>query len=161
MDRLLQAAETVLRRHAAPALRLTELLRHVRRDLGALTPDAEALRRALQTRPDRFRVLDPWRGPWRHVARDPSCPLGGDPWVVVVGDPGDDGVGLPKHGRETTSRSERRLRASVRWLAAGIDGGTSGAVARFHVIAMAAETTTLRVTEQPHARVGAKVKRAA
>lgn len=161
MDRLLLAAEAALRHHAAPALRLTELLRQVRLRLGAITPDTEGLRRALQSRPDRFRVLDPWRGPWRHVARDPALAPAGDPWVVVVGDPGDDGADCYAGTSDDLSRTQERLRASVRWLGTRLDGGTSRAVARFHVIAVAAERTTPHLSARPDGTGRADVKKAA
>lgn len=144
MNRLLQAAEAVLRQHPAPALRLSELLRHVRARIGALTPDAAGLQRALAARPDRFRVLDPWRGPWKRVARDPRYPAAGDPWVVVVGDPGDQGAD-PGTAEPPLSHPQRRLRASVRWLGARLDGEETCSLSRFHAIAIGAEAAVERL----------------
>jgi len=132
MDALLRSAENVLRRHAAPALRLSELLGHVRSDTGLRTLDAGRLRGVLETRPDRFRLLDPWRGPWRFVREGSTTGRGSDPWVVVVGDPGHEGG--TEEGRP---RPDRRLSASVRWLAVSLDPTSGRTVSRWHSIAVA------------------------
>lgn len=131
MDALVNAAESVLRRHAAPALRLTELLQLVRAETGIGTLDALRLRSTLETHPDRFRLLDPWRGPWRFIRRVSDAHTPAEPWVVVVGDPGDQGAPEP------ASRDvEQRLRASVRWLGLTLDAGSSRAVARWHAMVL-------------------------
>ena len=133
MDTYLNAAERTLRRSAAPAMHLTDLLRQVRAETGDLSLDADRLQTALHTRPDLFRVLDPWRGPWRFLREpEPSArPAELDPWVVVVSDPGDgDGAGRP---------CMRRLRASVRWLAREVDPRSGRALARWSAMALAAE----------------------
>jgi hypothetical protein len=134
MDALVRSAENVLRRHAAPALRLSELLGHVRSETGLRTLDAGRLRGVLETRPDRFRLLDPWRGPWRFVRRGSTTGRGVDPWVVVVGDPGDEGG-----AREGRPRPDRRLSASVRWLALTLDATSGRTVSRWHGIAVASD----------------------
>lgn len=132
MDALVRSAESVLRSHAAPALRLGELLRHVRVDTGLRTLAPDRLRAALEARPDRFRVLDPWRGPWRFVRRASAGAPGGEPWVVVVGDPGDQGA-----ARAATPTPDRRLRATVRWLGLSVDADSGRAISRWHGIAVA------------------------
>jgi len=127
MDAMLNAAEAALRRAAGPALRLAALwrqLRDERRDGGL---DLARLRIALESRPDRFRVLDPWRGPWRSLAPRE----GSDPWVVVVGDPGD------RDGAPATA--VRRLRESVRWLGVTLDAGSVREVGRWHAMVVAEE----------------------
>ncbi len=133
MDPYLQAAERALRRSSAPALHLTELLHQVRAETRDLSLDASRLATALHTRPDLFRVLDPWRGPWRFL-RDPessSRPAELDPWVVVVSDPAEgDGRGRP---------AIHLMRASVRWLARDIDPRSGCALARWSALALAAE----------------------
>jgi len=141
MDALVCAAEATLRRHAAPALRLSQLLGHVRADTGLRTLDADRLRSVLETRPDRFRILDPWRGPWRFVHRGSTAERGNDPWVVVVGDPGDEG-GV----QEGRPRPDRRLSTSVRWLALTLDATSGRTVCRWHGIAIASDAacTALR-----------------
>jgi hypothetical protein len=120
MDALVRSAENVLRRHAAPALRLSELLGHVRADTGLRTLDQDRLRGVLETRPDRFRLLDPWRGPWRFVRRASATARGTDPWVVVVGDPGHEGG-----AQEGRPRPDRRLSASVRWHGIAVASGAA------------------------------------
>lgn len=133
MDTYLRAAESALRRSAAPALHLSDVLRQVRSETRDLSLDAARLKTVLQRRPDLFRVLDPWRGPWRFL-REPqraAPPAELDPWVVVVSDPADgDGVGRA---------STRRLRACIRWLARGVDPRSEHALVRWSVLAMSAE----------------------
>lgn len=140
MDVLVTAAETVLRRHAAPALRLSELLDHVRADTGARGLEESRLRGALELHPDRFRLLDPWRGPWRFVRGQGRGGPHTEPWVVLVGDPGgqtgEDAIG---------SATERRLRDSVRWLALTLDTGSSRAVTRWHSLVMAERRARARL----------------
>jgi hypothetical protein len=132
MDALARSADTILRSQVAPALRLTELLERVRVDTGVRTLDADRLRAALELRPDRFRLLDPWRGPWRFVRSGPTRPHVGEPWVVVVGDPGDQGG-----AQDTRSNVERRLSASVRWLGASVDARSGRALTRWHRMVVA------------------------
>jgi hypothetical protein len=126
LDTILLSAEAALRRNAAPALRLGELLLVVRADTRDVTLGEERLRSALESRPDRFRVLDPWRGPWRFVGPSHS----GEPWVVVVGDPGD------RDARAANSPAHT-LRESVRWLGLTVDQGSHREVGRWHAIAVA------------------------
>ncbi len=132
MDALVRSAETVLRSQAAPALRLTELLRFVRLDTGVRTLDAGRLRAALEARPDRVRLLDPWRGPWRFVHGGPEPVPSSEPWVVVVGDPGDQGA-----AQDTRASVERRLSASVRWLGMSVDAQSGRALTRWHRMVVA------------------------
>jgi hypothetical protein len=135
MDPYLRAAECALRRSAAPALHLSELLRQVRCETRDLSLDGPRLQAGLLGRPDTFRVLDPWRGPWRFLRDEEQAPRSPDldPWVVVVSDPADgDGVGHP---------STRRLQACVRWLARDVDPRSGRALARWSVLVMSAEET--------------------
>jgi hypothetical protein len=102
-----RAAET-LARHPAPALPLDELVHQVRDGGAAVGPDV--LLRALAARPDLFRVLDPWRGPWRASMRARPPVEGRWPqWVVGVGP-------LPHAGG-----SAARLKASLAWLGRTLD----------------------------------------
>ncbi len=143
MDALVHSAENVLRRHSAPALRLSELLGHVRADTGVRNLDAERLRGVLEARPDRFRLLDPWRGPWRFVRRGATATRGVDPWVVVVGDPGD--AGGAEGGRPP---ADRRLTASVRWLGLSLDAASGRAVSRWHRMAVASDRARLALAKR-------------
>lgn len=132
MDALAHSAETILRSQVAPALRLAELLEHVRADTGVRSLQADRLRTALELHPDRFRILDPWRGPWRFVRGGPMPSAVGGPWVVVVGDPGDQGAAT-----DARSSVERRLSASVRWLGMRVDARSGRAVTRWHRMVVA------------------------
>lgn len=133
MDALIRAAEAVLQRHAAPALRLNELLALVRAETGSPALPTARLRTALESTPDRFRLLDPWRGPWRFVRRGQTGDNDGEPWVVLVGDPGDHGAWEGSGHRSTRAR----LRASVRWLGATMDADSSRSLTRWHAIVTA------------------------
>ncbi len=132
MDALVLSAEMILRSQVAPALRLTDLLERVRADTGVRNLDAERLRAALELRPDRVRLLDPWRGPWRFVRSGAAPPRVGEPWVVVVGDPGDQGAA--PDGRPSVAR---RLSASVRWLGMSVDARSGRALTRWHRMVVA------------------------
>ena len=104
-----RAAET-LARHPAPALPLDELVHQVR-DGGAVVIGPEVLLRALEARPDLFRVLDPWRGPWRLASMRGRLPtLGHWPqWIVGLGP-------QPPAGGPAA-----RLKASLAWLGRTVD----------------------------------------
>lgn len=100
-----RAAET-LARHPAPALSLDELVQQVRGGGTVVGPDV--LLRALEARPDLFRVLDPWRGPWRRASPRSWTPAA-TPWVV----------GLGRYPR--VDGPAGRLKASVAWLGRTLD----------------------------------------
>ena len=103
-----RAAET-LARHPAPALPLDELVHQVR-DGGAVV-GPEVLLRALEARPDLFRVLDPWRGPWRlgSTRARPQAPGRWPQWIV--------GLGPHPHADGPAAR----LKASLAWLGRTVD----------------------------------------
>ena len=123
MENVLSAAEQILRASGAPALRLSVLLGEVLATTGERTLDAPRLRALLEGRPDRFRVLDPWRGPWRFVGQRGAAPVE-EPWVVAVRDLGDgSGAGTPK--------VVRGIRESVRWLGVTLDERSPRRVARW------------------------------
>lgn len=108
MQTLADRAAEALARHPAPALPLDELVHQVR-DGGTLV-GPEVLMRALEARPDLFRVLDPWRGPWRPAAR--ARAQAGDPWPRWV-------VGIGAQPR--VSGAGGRLKSSVAWLGRTVD----------------------------------------
>jgi hypothetical protein len=135
MESILEAAEAALRQDGAPALRLSELLGLVRARTRQLGLRADSLRRVLESDTKRFRVLDPWRGPWRHLEpRDIPTEVC-DPWVLVVGDPGGDDA---RHG---SGGPERRMGESVRWLGLGIDPLSLREVSRWHCMALTERRT--------------------
>lgn len=124
MEHILSAAEQILRNSGAPALRLSALLDELLATTGTRALDGPRLRSLLEARPDRFRILDPWRGPWRFVGRGADAPPG-EPWVVVVRDLGD-GAGTPGgHG------VLRMVRESVRWLGLNLDARSPRRVMRW------------------------------
>jgi hypothetical protein len=114
METLADRAAQSLTRHPAPALPIDELTEQVRG--GGVAVGAGVLLRALEARPDLFRVLDPWRGPWRSAAR----PAGQDTrWVVSL-------------GRSTLDRDPRaRLKASVVHLGRTLDERSVTSLARW------------------------------
>jgi hypothetical protein len=103
-----RAAET-LARHPAPALPLDELVEQVRD--GGTVVGPEVLLRALEARPDLFRVLDPWRGPWR-CASPRSRASAGPRWPRWV-------VGLGPYPRGAGAGG--RLKSSLAWLGRTVD----------------------------------------
>jgi len=132
VESILEAAEAALRQDGGPALKLSELLGLVRARTRQPGLRAEDLRRILESSPHRFRVLDPWRGPWSHL--EPGSLPARDPWVLVVGDPGGDDA----HG---TTALEHRLSASVRWLGLAVDPSSPREVSRWHCLALAERRT--------------------
>ncbi len=130
MDEVVRHAEAALRCHPAPAVRLSELLSLVRSRMCDRALTVALLRTVLEARPHEFRILDPWRGPWR-AARPPRSGQDeeGDAWVVVVTDPGDQDLPQP--------RLSRRLRESVRWVARGVDPRSSRELVRWHLLVVA------------------------
>ena len=129
MDPIVSHAEAVLRRHPAPALKLSELAELLKSDLPRATLDLTVLRHRLERHPETFRFLDPWRGPWRHTREQIPGDLGAaEPWVLVVADPGADGVG--------SSHPSRMMRESVRWIARSVDPRSAREVSRLHGIVL-------------------------
>lgn len=130
MNAIAACAESALRHHVHPALRLSELLEVVAERVDR-TLDVARLRATLEAHPDRFRILDPWQGPWRTVLRDaarnPRKAI--DVWVVVLSDPDD-----PPSGE---GGALIKLRESVRWLGRGIDPRSRTDVSRWYAIALA------------------------
>jgi hypothetical protein len=114
METLAERAAQSLIRHPAPALPIDELSEQVRG--GGAAVGAGVLLRALEARPDLFRVLDPWRGPWRSVTRPDArraersaLETAGARWVVPL-------------GRATLDRdASARLKASVVHLGRTLD----------------------------------------
>lgn len=79
----------------------------------------DILLRVLEARPDLFRVLDPWRGPWRSTSRraaSRACAT----WVVGLGRSRESGGAAarlkasPAHLRRTVD--ERSVKDLARWL---------------------------------------------
>lgn len=127
MNPIAHFAEQALREHPHPALRLSELVELISARVDR-TLDADRLRAELERYPDCFRVLDPWRGPWRtlrraHAARERAR----DVWVVAVRDPG---------GGVAPAGAALKLRESVRWLGRGVDPRSPREVCRWHAVVL-------------------------
>lgn len=126
MNPIAQAAEATLHSHPHAALKLPELLELLteRVDRGLTI---SRLRTLLEGQPERFRILESWRGRWRpHVVgewdnRDQHA------WVVSL----TASDALPDASRESL-----RLRESVRWLARSIDGRSRMDVSRWYAIVL-------------------------
>lgn len=124
-------AERVLRAHDHPALLLSELVELIapRIDRGL---DAARLRALLEEHPERFRVIEPWSGPWRPGG--PGGPGTGtgterrEAWVVAITEPE-----LPPDA----PHAALRLRESVRWLTRGVDPRSRADVSRWYAIVLA------------------------
>ena len=133
MDRLAQAAEDALLVHPHPALRLEELLRVLcERVDRTLTEDR--LRRTLDRHPERFRIVESWRGgSWsRRSTVAERRTHAGCAWVVGLGEPPAPDPAAPR----TARAPDRRLRESVRWLARGMDGRSVLASGRWYALVM-------------------------
>lgn len=124
MENVLGAAEQILRNSGAPALRLGLLATELRNSLGSLAPAGPRLRTLLEGHPDRFRVLDPWRGPWRRLG-EAHAPGEADPWVVAVRDLGDTGACSGGHPLA------RQVRENLRWLALNVDPSSPASIIRW------------------------------
>jgi hypothetical protein len=120
-------AETALRQHVHPTLRLRELVEIVAERVDR-TLDAGRLRAILEGYPDRFRLLDPWCGRWRSSASvEPDAATRTiDVWVVGVAE------SAPPPG----APAALKLRESVRWLARRVDPRSPSEVARWYAIAL-------------------------
>lgn len=127
MENVLSTAEQILRASGAPALRLGSLLSELRLVPGGSLLDAPRLQGILEAHPHRFRVLDPWRGPWRPVGEVPrGAPR--DPWVVAVRDQGDGS------GVTAAAGLGRKVRESVRWLGLTLDPTSPRRVIRWQAL---------------------------
>lgn len=149
MNPIATCAASFMEGHPHPALRLAELLPAVA-DQADRSLTLDRLRQALAEHPDWFRLLDPWKGPWRSAepvrSEIPSGRLGhagraaarggsldtdrtGDIWVVLLTETsGSAGPTVDAH---------LTLRESVRWLARCIDTRSPLSVSRWYAIALA------------------------
>ena len=129
MNPIAVCAESALRHHPHPALRLSELAELVAERIDR-TLDEARLRSILESHPDRFRILDPWRGPWRTMpCGDRAEAPARDVWVVAIVD--------PTHPPDASGAAARKLRECVRWLGRGIDARSPQEVSRWYAIALA------------------------
>ncbi|MGE0160094.1 MAG: hypothetical protein AB7T31_11845 [Gemmatimonadales bacterium] len=128
MNPIAAFAESALRENVHPALRLGELVELVARRVDR-SLDGVRLRAILESYPDRFRILDPWRGPWRSVlTRGTEETLAEDVWVVAITAPD-----RPPGGPAVAVK----LRETVRWIGRGVDPRSRREVSRWYAIALA------------------------
>lgn len=127
MNPIAICAEQELRAHTHPALRLFELVDLVAERIDR-SLDAARLRAVLEEHPDRFRVLEPWCGPWRPGTPDHGPRKAGEAWVVGITDPGN---------APDAPQAALKLRESVRWLGRGVDPRSSIEVSRWYAIVLA------------------------
>jgi hypothetical protein len=128
MDPVASCAERTLLQSEHPALMLSELLGSVS-EIVDRTLDVARLRAILEAHPEHFRILEPWRGPWRSTPGTLLAKEGPEEaWVVAVSQPDrpPDGAGP----------AAIKLRESVRWLARGVDARSSVEVSRWYALAM-------------------------
>jgi hypothetical protein len=132
-------AEGALREHTHPALRLRELVELVAQRVDR-SLDGSRLRAILESYPERFRILDPWRGPWRSVLDGgPYTTAACDVWVVAVSAPEN-----PPGGPSVAVK----LRETVRWIGRGVDPRSQREVSRWYAIALAERALREAVTKQ-------------
>lgn len=146
MNPIATCAASFLEGHPHPALRLSELLPAVA-DQADRSLTLDRLRQSLSEHPESFRLLDPWKGPWRFAESVPSEIAGfrtgtnpaigsrtdaertGDIWVVLLKD--------ASRALGPSTDSHLTLRESVRWLARCIDTRSPLSVSRWYAIALA------------------------
>ena len=152
MDPLVQAAEDALLVHPHPALRLQELARLLTERIDRSLTE-ERLRTVLDRYPERFRVLDAWRGQ-RSVATGarPGPATRTDAWVIALGDGPERACGA--------RAPDVRLRESVRWFARAMDGRSILAAGRWYAVVMEERDARPLVGRQPARRTRRKERRA-
>jgi hypothetical protein len=129
MENLADQAERALARHPAPALTLSELVRLIR---GAGTVVTEpVLLRALEAESKRFRIVDPWEGPWASfLAAADWMKEGRSRDVLVIGRSVSAREGSPM----PSSPVLQRLRDTVVHLGLSLDVDSASAVARWILV---------------------------
>ena len=127
MNAIAKRAEATLQSHPHPALRLRELLEILAEEVDR-TLTLTRLRVILEDHPDRFRILESWRGGWRGTLGAARNDDQASAWVLAVVD-----LGTPPD----VPRSALKLRESVRWVGRGLDGRSRMAVSRWYAIALA------------------------
>jgi hypothetical protein len=146
MNRIAERTHQLLTRHPAPALDLGEVVRLIEREDPLLARDEESVFRLIRSRPDLFRVLDPWRGAWRTLAEGMVVARGSAettagwgqqkrPWIVAL-PPSTEQVGTDQHPLVG------RLRESLVWLARALDHDSVAALSRWSLLVR--EETELR-----------------
>lgn len=121
MNPVVACAETALRQHPDPAVRLTELLRSVA-PITDRNLTVARLRSILEDHPDRFRILDSWDSRW--LEPESRVPME-RAWVVSLS-PGTDPPDGEPHAR--------LLRESFRSISRDLDGRSRVALSRWSAL---------------------------
>ena len=115
-------AEQILLRWSVPALPLDRLVEAVQGRTGAPAGGCEVLLQEILSRPDHFRVLDPWVGPWRTLVSRGEVPPAA-PWIIARK--------LPNPQAGASFRSLDALSQSLRAIGLELDAGCTASVARW------------------------------
>ena len=133
MQSTVDLAVHILGRTPARALPISHLSQLIGQDADGAGVGQELVAQAVRARPNLFRMLDPWRGPWRVSGRRgspdgsafTSSQLGGvadEPWVLLLEPPTDSELDPPlRILQESTLAAGRRVdehsvTALARWL---------------------------------------------
>lgn len=134
MHEIARRAADALHTHPHPALRLSELLELLTETDRGLS--ADRLRLILEGRPEEFRVIEPWRGPWRmRPGRE------NDPWVVALS--------RPPHA-DRSRRPVLCLRESVRWLGRSVDDRSRVELSRWLAIVLSERASRRAISRRLH-----------
>ncbi|GMR13838.1 MAG: hypothetical protein BMS9Abin29_2059 [Gemmatimonadota bacterium] len=122
----------ILARTPARTLPISHLSLLIEREAGGAGVGRDFVVQAVRARPDLFRLLDPWRGPWRVSRRAGlegstlrSRPLGGvkdEPWVLLLEPPADSELDPPARMLQESMLAagrrvdEHSVTALARWL---------------------------------------------
>lgn len=123
----------------ARTLPLSQLSHLIEREVGWARVGHESVIQAVQARPNLFRLLNPWRGPWRGSGRtgskgstSTSSPLAGvadEPWVLLLEPPTDSELEPPLRMLQESMLAagrrvdERSVTALARWLRMSLEVG--------------------------------------
>jgi hypothetical protein len=112
----------IMNRSSTPALPLPRLVDAIAEETAGLMADPERILAEIRSRPDLFRVLDPFFGPWRRATVEPgeTPPWSPDTWVL----------GLSPGTREN-SPVRARTAESLRYLGRRVDEDSATAVAHW------------------------------
>ena len=122
----------ILARTPARTLPISHLCHLMEQEVGGAGPGHESVVQAVRARPNLFRLLNPWRGPWRvpgHTGPEGSTfipnPLGGtpdEPWVLLLEPPTDSELDPPLRMLQDSMLAagrrvdEHSVTALARWL---------------------------------------------
>lgn len=132
MQSTVDLAVHILARTPARTLPISHLSDLIQQETGGAGVERELVVQAVRARPNLFRMLDPWRGPWRvsgrmgpNASAFTSSQLGGvadEPWVLLLEPPTDSALDPPlRMLQESTLAAGRRVdehsvTALARWL---------------------------------------------